>query len=141
MFLSNCYSKLHKNVVIALSSSRIFSTLFSVLNLRFTGFKPQISRKTICSAQIIYQEDSRMFAWGSTVHGELGLGGIEDEQILAPRLLEWVAADVVIQIACGDNHTLLLTKDGKVYSCGNNDYGQLGHEQPRKRPRMSIFSM
>lgn len=82
-----------------------------------------------------------MFAWGSTVHGELGLGGIEDEQILAPRLLEWVAADVVVEVACGDNHTLLLTKDGKVYSCGNNDYGQLGHEQPRKRPRMSIFSM
>lgn len=82
-----------------------------------------------------------MFAWGSTVHGELGLGGIEEEQILTPRKLEWYGADAVVEIACGESHTLLLTKDGKVYSCGNNDYGQLGHDQPRKRPRMSIFSM
>lgn len=82
-----------------------------------------------------------MFAWGSTVHGELGLGGIEEEQILTPRKLEWYGAESVVEVACGESHTLLLTKDGKVFSCGNNDYGQLGHDQPRKRPRMSIFSM
>lgn len=82
-----------------------------------------------------------MFAWGSTVHGELGLGGIEDEHILAPRNLDWYKAGDVIQAACGTNHTLLLASDGKVYSCGNNDFGQLGHDQPRKRPRMSYFSM
>lgn len=82
-----------------------------------------------------------MFAWGSTINGELGLGGIEDEHILTPRQLEWFGAKDVIDAALGENHTLLVTKDGKVHSCGNNDYGQLGHDQPRKRPRMSIFSM
>lgn len=30
---------------------------------------------------------------------------------------------------------------GKVYSSGSNDFGQLGHEQARKRPRMSKFCM
>lgn len=30
-----------------------------------------------------------MYAWGSTIHGELGLGGIEDEHILTPRVLDW----------------------------------------------------
>ncbi|KAK5650940.1 hypothetical protein RI129_001969 [Pyrocoelia pectoralis] len=79
-----------------------------------------------------------MYAWGSTVHGELGLGGIEDEHILAPRALEWFGANNVKQAACGNTHSLLLTAEGKVYSCGNNDYGQLGHDQPRKRPRMSM---
>ncbi|KRT83036.1 Regulator of chromosome condensation repeat containing protein [Oryctes borbonicus] len=82
-----------------------------------------------------------MFAWGSTIHGELGLGGIEDEHILAPRNLDWHQAAEVTQAACGTNHTLLLTKEGKVYSCGSNDYGQLGHSQPRKRPRMSHFKL
>ncbi|KAF5305408.1 hypothetical protein FQR65_LT07734 [Abscondita terminalis] len=76
-----------------------------------------------------------MYAWGSTIHGELGLGGIEEEHILTPRQLEWFGAKVVTQAACGDTHSLLLTKDGKVYSCGSNDYGQLGHDQPRKRPQ------
>lgn len=82
-----------------------------------------------------------MFAWGSTIHGELGFGGIEDEHILAPRLVEWSGSNTVKEAACGTSHSLLLTNDGKVYSCGNNDYGQLGHTQPRKRPRMSNFRM
>ena len=82
-----------------------------------------------------------MFGWGSTIHGELGFGGIEEEHIFTPKSLDWLEAKSVIKAALGDNHTLFLTKDGKVYSCGNNDYGQLGHDQPRKRPRMSLFSM
>ncbi|CAG9769467.1 unnamed protein product [Ceutorhynchus assimilis] len=80
-----------------------------------------------------------MFAWGSTINGELGLGGIEDEHILTPRKLDWYLANKVIECALGDNHTLFLTNEGRVFSCGNNDYGQLGHDQPRKRPRMSVF--
>lgn len=82
-----------------------------------------------------------MFAWGSTIHGELGLGGIEDEYVLAPITLDWFGANSVIDAACGPTHTLLLTKEGKVYSCGSNDFGQLGHNQPRKRPRMSLFQL
>ncbi|XP_074030404.1 HECT and RLD domain containing E3 ubiquitin ligase 4 isoform X3 [Leptinotarsa decemlineata] len=82
-----------------------------------------------------------MFCWGSTVHGELGLGGIEEEHILTPRALDWSLAGTVIEAALGENHTLLLTRDGKIYSCGNNDYGQLGHDQPRKRPRMSFLKL
>ncbi|KAF5286890.1 hypothetical protein FQA39_LY00423 [Lamprigera yunnana] len=79
-----------------------------------------------------------MYAWGSTIHGELGLGGIEEEHILTPRVLEWFGAKSVEEAACGETHSLLLTKDGKVFSCGNNDYGQLGHAQPRKRPHVAI---
>lgn len=82
-----------------------------------------------------------MFVWGSTIHGQLGLGGIEEEHVLTPANLDWYGAKNVIKAALGENHTLLLTKDGKVFSCGSNDYGQLGHDEPRKRPRMSLFSM
>lgn len=82
-----------------------------------------------------------MFVWGSTVHGELGVGGIEDEHIVVPQKLDWCESEKVISTALGDYHTLILTNDGKVYSCGDNDFGQLGHELPRKRPRMSSFSM
>lgn len=82
-----------------------------------------------------------MYCWGSTANGELGLGGIEDENILCPRPLVWNLANKVSYIACGYSHSLLVTTDGQIYSCGNNDYGQLGHDQPRKRPRMSLFSM
>ena len=32
----------------------------------------------------------------------------------------------VVQVACGYNHTFILKNDGSVYSCGNNEAGQLG---------------
>lgn len=56
--------------------------------------------------------------------------------------MNWSPPDsCVIQVSCGRWHTLFLTSDGKVFSCGSNDNGQLGHELPTKRPRMSTFSM
>ncbi|XP_044727132.1 probable E3 ubiquitin-protein ligase HERC4 isoform X2 [Chrysoperla carnea] len=80
--------------------------------------------------------EDKMFCWGSTIHGELGLGGIEEEQILVPRKLPWADSENVMFAACGETHSLLVTVAGKVYSCGNNDFGQLGHEQSRKRPQL-----
>lgn len=62
-------------------------------------------------------------------------------QILVPRVLDWKDAKDVKNIACGPTHTLILTTQGQVYSCGSNDHSQLGHELPRKRPRMSQFRM
>ncbi|XP_011152046.1 probable E3 ubiquitin-protein ligase HERC4 isoform X1 [Harpegnathos saltator] len=78
-------------------------------------------------------EIDKMFCWGSTIHGELGLGGIEDENIFTPREVNFEKANEIEQIACGDNYTIAVTKEGQVYSCGNNDHGQLGQEKGRKR--------
>lgn len=77
--------------------------------------------------------NSEMFCWGNTVNGELGLGGIEDQHILAPRELIFSEAEQVKDVACGKYHTVLVTKGGAVFSCGNNDYGQLGHNKTRTR--------
>lgn len=38
-----------------------------------------------------------MFGWGSTVHGELGLGGIENENILIPHELDFKKASEIQQ--------------------------------------------
>ena len=40
---------------------------------------------------------------------------------------------VVVIVGCGDNHTVLVMKDGRIYSFGSNDYGQLGHHKSRTR--------
>ncbi|KAM7357848.1 HECT and RLD domain containing E3 ubiquitin ligase 4 isoform 2-T4 [Cochliomyia hominivorax] len=80
-----------------------------------------------------------IYCWGNTAHGELGLGGIEEEQILIPRKMNWTPPDsdsYVTQVSCGRWHTLFLTSDGKIFSCGSNDNGQLGHELPTKRPQL-----
>jgi E3 ubiquitin-protein ligase HERC4 len=75
-----------------------------------------------------------MLCWGSTKYGQLGLGGIEEELIAQPVDNKFFEKRRLKQIACGYNHTLFLLDDGTVYSCGNNDLDQLGHEGPRKKP-------
>jgi E3 ubiquitin-protein ligase HERC4 len=79
-----------------------------------------------------------MLCWGSTKYGQLGLGGIEEELIKKPTKNKFLAtapdSPRVKQASCGVNHTLFLLDDGSVYSCGNNDLEQLGHEGPRKKP-------
>lgn len=37
---------------------------------------------------------------------------------------------------CGQYFTVFLLEDGKVYTCGNNDLGQLGHTKPNKKPEL-----
>ncbi len=79
-----------------------------------------------------------MLCWGSTKYGQLGLGGIEEDLITSPKLNKYLNTDdingCVKQAACGVNHSLFLLEDGSVYSCGNNDFEQLGHGGPRKKP-------
>jgi alpha-tubulin suppressor-like RCC1 family protein len=48
----------------------------------------------------------------------------------------------IIEIACGQSHTLLLTEGGQVFSFGRNAYGQLGHgEDEPVCPNKSSFSL
>ncbi|KAG8180236.1 hypothetical protein JTE90_017638 [Oedothorax gibbosus] len=39
----------------------------------------------------------------------------------------WIKDDPVLQIACGDEHTALLTASGRLFTFGSNEWGQLGH--------------
>lgn len=81
-----------------------------------------------------------MLCWGNTRHGQLGLGGIDDEIVSEPRANKNFPGESrrqrVVEIACGYNHTLFLLDDGTVYSCGNNDYEQLGHDGSHTRPEL-----
>ena len=43
-----------------------------------------------------------------------------------PRPCFFKGAEKVRTVGCGDNHTIILTTDGLVYSCGSNSGKQLG---------------
>jgi len=77
---------------------------------------------------------SLVYCWGNMTHGQLGLGGIEEEQICEARELTALTDKHVTHVACGVYHTMFLLKSGVVYSCGNNDCGQLGHDKAHRRP-------
>jgi len=69
---------------------------------------------------------NRLYCFGNTANGELGLGGIEEDHILAPRKLRLPydrRAYQLLQVASGRNHTLLLLRkllheQNLVFSCG-----------------------
>lgn len=48
------------------------------------------------------------------------------EKCKEPALVPGLKDFNIIDAACGRNHTLFLTDEGVVYSCGQNKYGQCG---------------
>ena len=66
----------------------------------------------------------RVFVSGSNSHGQLGLGLQESPESmeLIPRQVPDFA-DSGKMVACGENHTLVLSLSGLVYACGNNATG------------------
>ncbi|CAB1116212.1 unnamed protein product [Ectocarpus sp. CCAP 1310/34] len=66
-----------------------------------------------------------LYVWGRGESGQLGLGDRESKQIpiLNARFPEGTE---VSQVAVGENHSLVLTKAGSVYSWGHGDRGRLG---------------
>ena len=69
--------------------------------------------------------DNEIFVWGYNNFGQLGLGNIDGKK--APMLCtDW--PNDIVDIKCGCNHTLVLTSNQEVYSCGYNYDGQLGRE-------------
>ncbi len=61
-------------------------------------------------------------------------GETQEEHIALPRDLTTFQNRRVKDIGCGQHHTLFVMQDGTVYSCGNNDHGQLGRENSSKTP-------
>ena len=75
----------------------------------------------------IYLFHHQVFACGESSSGRLGVG----RHIIAnsPCQLSSLSTYVVRKVAThsGGRHVLALTADGKVFSWGDGEYGQLGH--------------
>lgn len=50
-------------------------------------FDPGEFQNSCAGTNSLVPTTSEMFCWGNTINGELGLGGIEEHLILAPREL------------------------------------------------------
>jgi alpha-tubulin suppressor-like RCC1 family protein len=67
-----------------------------------------------------------IWSFGSGVYGCLGHGGSGNEAV--PRLIEALNGVVVKQVAAGGYHSVMLTRDGDVFTWGYGSHGQLGHD-------------
>ena len=66
-----------------------------------------------------------MYCWGRCDNGQLGLGGIQDEEICCPRAVTEIPDTPLQDVKVGDSHTAILSNSGQVYTSGSNDHGQV----------------
>jgi len=73
--------------------------------------------------------DGRVSCWGSSLNGQLGVGGGADRCIDRPCSRSLVPVEglpEVVGVAAGGFHTCALTASGEVWCWGANQLGQLG---------------
>jgi alpha-tubulin suppressor-like RCC1 family protein len=62
-------------------------------------------------------------AWGNDAQGQL-CDGSSKSVVDVPVTLPWIFD--VAEVSAGGSHSMILTHYGDVYTCGDNEYGQLG---------------
>ena len=84
---------------------------------------------TIIAAKVPDSSHS-VFGFGLNTHSQLGYQCARPGsplEIVSQPLPIWLPTDRIIkQVSCGRSHTLCLSDDGKVFSLGNNSFGQCG---------------
>ena len=79
----------------------------------------------------------RAFLWGKNSNGQLGVGDAisNNEKVTVPTQID-VGTISLTQIECGGWHTVALSRNGEVFTWGNNSHGELGHgdEKDRNKP-------
>ena len=90
-------------------------------------------RKFVCGARhcVALGSDGTVYSWGYGGDGQLGHGDFQIQTM--PMVIKAVSGEGVIDISCGDKHTLALTSGGDVYSWGDGSLGQLGLGDLRKQ--------
>jgi alpha-tubulin suppressor-like RCC1 family protein len=66
----------------------------------------------------------KVYCWGCNEY--LGIGS-QDDKYPKPKLNEYLNNEFVVDISCGERHSLVLTNCGEVFAWGGNDQGQIGN--------------
>jgi len=77
---------------------------------------------------IVVTNIGRVFGWGVNSHGELGLFN-QAQPITTPQFVNiqrLLPQETIFAVTCGEGTSLLLTNQGRLLVCGDNNDGQLG---------------
>ena len=101
------------------------ASLFSPSSVNFDEYyKPKVKLASAGSSHTAFVDDiGRLFMVGNNDKGQLGIGSTNSES--RPFYVTRIP-DKVVDVACGTEHTLVLTEKGDVFAMGSNSKGQLG---------------
>lgn len=112
------------------------------------NYRISVSNTPSCSTQTTAAPDDieslgDVYLWGKVCcFNEGNLNSSQPKgDTLTPKLLESNVVIDVQQIACGVSHFSLVTKQGEIFTCGEESGGRLGHGTDRNvgRPRVIEF--
>uniref|UniRef100_A0A3B3ZX42 RCC1-like domain-containing protein n=1 Tax=Periophthalmus magnuspinnatus TaxID=409849 RepID=A0A3B3ZX42_9GOBI len=87
---------------------------------------------------LVLTDQEGVFSLGNNVFGQCGRPIVEEEVYSDSHIIHKIQgfSGKVVQVSCGQDHSLFLTDQGKVYSCGWGADGQtgLGHHQTSPCP-------
>ena len=83
------------------------------------------------------KKDGSLWVWGNNNRGQFGEGTTEDSSIpirVGPGILnEFERGYKVAAVSVGNTHSMIITTEGSLYGCGENDRGQLGDGTTEER--------
>ena len=114
------------------SSTKILPTLIETY-IDYNGNNINYTNITISEIHagkmhtIFLATDNKLYSSGYGVSGQLGHGNISAKY--TPTLIQYFVNEsiTISKISAGVDSTIFLDTNGYVYSCGNGDYGKLGH--------------
>ena len=94
---------------------------------------------------MVLTEPGEIYCFGGGSCGQLGFGDILQMPLdvdrgpfmPVPKKIDSLNGIVIIQLSCGDSHSMALTKEGYVYAWGEATLGQLGIENVNSLPKNS----
>ena len=72
---------------------------------------------------LILKNNGTLWGCGDNDYGQLGLGDTTDKLMFT---IIGINTNDIKSIYCGQYHTIILKNDGTLWTCGDNEFGQLG---------------
>lgn len=96
----------------------MFLAALKDVRIRHVGSSPEAGH------MIVVDEDGQAWSWGNNDHGQLGQGDTRSRRIPTPVPGTGPSGEIIVMVALGHKHSLMLTAKGKVWVAGDNTDGQ-----------------
>lgn len=91
----------------------------------------------------VITDEGDLYTWGWNKQGQLGFPTVDIEKengisvLATPKPVDLTENMMVEQVACGASHTIIKLRDGEIFGCGWNKWGQLGLKSVKRCSTMT----
>jgi alpha-tubulin suppressor-like RCC1 family protein len=114
-----------KNDYGELGNSNGNSSYFINMELPNNKLAIQVSAASYFSYVLL--DDGTVYSCGQNQFGQLGCGDSVDKNSLTQMINPTNPPQRIVQVIAGARHVVVMMEDGSLYSCGYNQFGQLGN--------------